>query len=65
MGIKKNREQFIVNEDGEKTAVVVPIDQYKELLEDIHDFVIVAERRNEETITLVELRERLRKDGLL
>lgn len=63
--MQKFKEQYIVNEKGKKTAAILPIEEYEELLEDLHDHAIVAERRNEPTITLEELKERLRNDGLL
>lgn len=63
--MQKFKEQYIVNEKGKKTAAILPIEEYEELLEDLHDISIVAERRDEPTITLEELKERLRKDGLL
>ena len=59
------REQFIVNKDGKKTAVVMPLADYQRLLEDLHDLSVVAERREEPTVTLEEVKRRLRSDGLL
>jgi len=41
------------------------LEQYKKLLEDLHDLAMVAERRDEQPITLEELEHRLKKDGLL
>jgi len=57
--------RYIVDEKGERTAVVMPIDHYEELLEDVHDLAVIAERREEPTISFEELKEKLRKDGLL
>jgi len=34
-------------------------------MEDLHDLAVVAERRDEESISLQELKRRLKKDGLL
>ncbi len=56
---------YLVNEKGQKMAVVIPIEEYEELLEDLHDLAVVAERRDEPTIPFEELKERLRNDGLL
>ena len=61
----KIREQFIVDRDGKKTSVVLPIEDYERLLEDLHDLSVVAERRNEATISFDELKDRLRADGLI
>lgn len=63
--MQKFKGRFIVNEKGQKTAAILPIEEYEELLEDMHDLAVVAERRNEPTITFDELKERLRKEGLL
>ena len=57
--------QYIIDNRGWKKAVVLPIDEYEELLEDIHDLAIIAEREDEETIGLEELKKRLKEDGLL
>lgn len=59
------REQYIVDNHGKRTAVLLPIEQYERLLEDLHDLAVVAERREEEPISLEEMRQRLRQDGLL
>jgi hypothetical protein len=63
--MQKFKGQFIINEKGQKTAAILPIEDYEELLEDLHDLAVVAERRDEPMITFDELKERLRKDGLL
>ena len=41
------RRRFIVNERGEKTAVVLPIAEYESPLEDLDDLATIAERREE------------------
>ncbi len=63
--MKKFQEQYIVDEKGRKTAVILPVEEYEELLEDLHDLAIIAERRNEPTIPFEELKKRLKEDGLL
>ena len=63
--MKRFQEQYIVDEKGQKTAVILPIDEYEELLEDLHDLAVIAERRDEPAITFEELKEKLKKDGLL
>jgi hypothetical protein len=59
------KEKYIVDEKGKKTAAILPIKKYEELIEDIHDLAVVAERRDEPTTTFTELKERLKKNGLL
>jgi len=63
--MKKFQEQYIVDKKGQKKAVILPIEEYEELLEDLHDLVIIAERRDEPTVNFDELKRRLKKDGLL
>jgi PHD/YefM family antitoxin component YafN of YafNO toxin-antitoxin module len=57
LDIKKleSEVQYITNQDGEKTAVIVPIEEFEELLEDVEDLAAVAERRDEPTISHDEL----------
>jgi len=56
---------YITNESGEKTAVILPINQFEELLEDIEDLAIVAERRDEPTTSHADLLAELKQDGII
>ena len=47
--------QYIVDANGDKSAVVLPIEQYCQLLEDLDDLAVLVERRNEPTISQEEL----------
>jgi PHD/YefM family antitoxin component YafN of YafNO toxin-antitoxin module len=59
------QEQYVVDSKGRKTGVLLSLKQYERLLEDLHDLAMVAERRDEEPISLDELKKRLKKDGLI
>jgi hypothetical protein len=59
------KEQYIVDEKGRRTAVVLSLHDYERLLEDLRDLRIVAERREEPVISLDEVKARLKADGLL
>ncbi len=59
------QEQFVVDPNGKKTAVILSLKRYRELMEDLHDLAVVAERRDERPIDLAEMKRRLEKDGLL
>ncbi len=61
----KFHEKYIVDGKGQKTAVILPVEEYEELLEDLHDLAIIAERRDEPTVSFEELKKRLHEDGLL
>ena len=43
--------QFITDTDGKKTAVILPIEKYTELIEDLQDLAVIAERRDEPTFS--------------
>ncbi|HJZ69315.1 MAG TPA: type II toxin-antitoxin system Phd/YefM family antitoxin [Blastocatellia bacterium] len=58
-------EEFVVDSRGNKKSVILSLKRYQELMEDLHDLAVVAERRDEEPIGLEEMRRRLKKDGLL
>ncbi|MFQ5868756.1 MAG: hypothetical protein ACE5JC_02515 [Candidatus Zixiibacteriota bacterium] len=62
--MSRSQEKFIIDENGRKTAVVVPVKRYACLLEDLHDLSIIAERRDEPAIGLKELKKKLGSDGL-
>ncbi len=53
-------EKFIVDNKGKKSAVILPIEQYNNLMEDIHDLTKIAERKSDDTISLKELRKKLK-----
>jgi hypothetical protein len=56
--------QYLTNEKGKKTAVVMPIEDYEKLREDMDDLAVIAERRDEETVSHEELKRSLKRNGL-
>ncbi len=52
-------EKYVVDENGNKVAVILPLTEYQHLKEDLHDLAMVAERRDEGTISLAELKKRV------
>lgn len=63
--MKTEREQYVVDNNGSRTAVILPVEKYEHLLEDLHDLAIVAERREEKPIDTEEMKRRLTEDGIL
>ncbi len=61
----RTQQQFIIDAKGKKTGVVLSLKQYEKLREDLHDLAVVAERRDEEAISLEELKRRLKRDGIV
>lgn len=53
--------RFIVNERGRKTGVLLSLKEYRALLEDLQDLVIIAERKGEPTQPFEVVREELER----
>ena len=47
------------------TAVIVPIEEYEELLEDLHDLAVIARRKDDPTFPLAEVKLRLKRDAAI
>jgi len=66
------KEQYIIAREGNKTAIILSIRQgrgsanaqYEQMLEDLHDLAIVAERRSEQPVSLAKMQEWLKEDGI-
>ncbi len=58
------QEQYVVDTDGKKTAVILSLKRYQELMEDLHDLAMVAERRNERAVSLETMKRRRLSDHL-
>ena len=56
---------FVTDDTGKRTAVLLPIESYEALLEDLHDLASIADRRGEFTVSHKEFLVELRVDGLL
>jgi PHD/YefM family antitoxin component YafN of YafNO toxin-antitoxin module len=59
------KPQYITDADGKKKSVVLPIEEYEELMEDIEDLAILAERREEPVISHEDLVADLKRNGYL
>ena len=49
--------QYITNDAGKRSAVVISIEQFNQLIEDISDLAVIAERREEPAISHSQLRQ--------
>ena len=57
----KTREPDYVVKNGKRTAVILPIEEYQELLEDLADLACIARRKDEPTIPFDEVVRRFKK----
>ncbi len=71
------KEQYIIDylsarlrqREGNKTAIILSIrqrrgsanEQYEQMLEDLHDLAIVAERRSEQPVSLAKMQKCLQR----
>jgi PHD/YefM family antitoxin component YafN of YafNO toxin-antitoxin module len=57
--------EYITDPNGKKKAVILPIEEYEELLEDLEDLAVLAERREEPTMSHADLVADLKRNGYL
>ena len=53
---------FVTDQNGKRKAVILSLEDYQELLEDLDDLAVVAERQSEETISQAEFKLELERD---
>lgn len=63
--VRELQAQYITDETGKKTAIILPIEEFEELLEDIEDIAVLLERRDEPTIPFDEIIAKLKQNGIL
>ena len=61
---KENLARYVVDDNGKRTDVILPVETYERLLEDLHDLTVVAKRRDEETVSADDVLRRLKDDGV-
>lgn len=59
------QEQFITDKAGQKVSVILPIQEYEALLEDVKDLAGVAESKNESSVSLDSVIKKLKDNDLL
>ncbi len=55
--------QYITDVDGHKTAVIVPIEDYEEMLADLHFGEVARESKDEPKRDFAEVLEEMRESG--
>lgn len=63
--LKEPATTYIVDKKGKKTAVILPLEKYEELLEDLEDLAVIASRKTEPTYDWDDLKKKLKRDGIL
>ncbi len=57
--------EYITDIKGRKTKVVMPIESFDEIVEDLNDLSVVADRKNDKSLSLDDVYKDLKKNGLL
>jgi len=58
-------EQYVVDAKGKKKGVILSIERYEQMTENLHDLAVVAERREEDCVRLDKMKQRLSQNGEL
>jgi len=59
------KPEYITDTDGKRKGVILSIEEYEELMEDVADLAVLAERREEPTISHEDLVADLKRNGYL
>jgi len=65
MNTKTKGIQFVIDEKGEKTAVLIDLKKHREIWEDFYDSLIAHSRHDEPRESLESVKQKLRHQGKL
>jgi len=63
--VPKLNPEYVIDVNGNKKAVILSIEEYEELIEDLQDLAVVAERREEPVVRHQDVVGELRQNGCL
>lgn len=53
------QRRYVIDQTGEREAVILSMAEYDRLMEDLRDLALIAERRDDETVSLEDLKAEL------
>ncbi|MEM7699014.1 MAG: hypothetical protein AAF236_11475 [Verrucomicrobiota bacterium] len=56
---------FVTDAEGQRISVLMPVERYESLMEDLSDLAAIADRRNESTVSHPDFVVELKTDGFL
>jgi hypothetical protein len=65
INIEQLHPQFIIGEKGQRKSVVLPISGFQELIHDLEDLAVIAERKEEPTTNHADFIKELKNSGAL
>jgi hypothetical protein len=60
---RKYIKEYITDSHGKKTGVVLELEKYYELMEDLQDLALIAERKEDNFMPYLELEKKWKKNG--
>jgi len=57
--------KYVTDNEGKRTEVILSLESYENLLEDLSDLAAIADRKNDETIGHEDFINELKSDGIL
>lgn len=57
--------QYITNDKNEWVSIIIPINEFEQMIEDFEDLQIVAQRKNEELLSHQDILKELKQDGII
>jgi PHD/YefM family antitoxin component YafN of YafNO toxin-antitoxin module len=63
VSVMSRNVQYVTDANGERTAVILPLEEYEELLEDLHVSRVAYETKDEPSRPLSEVVEEMRNAG--
>ena len=63
--VKEPEATYVVDRNGKKKAVIIDLNDYERLMEDLADLSALAARKNEKPVPWEQVKKRLKRDGLL
>ena len=53
------QRRYVIDQAGEREAVILSMAEYDRLMEDLRDLALIAERRDDETVSFEDLKAEL------
>ncbi len=57
----RNKIKFLVDEDGKRESVLLPLNEYQDLMDDHADLAEIAERKDQPSASLDSVKKRLER----
>jgi len=57
--------QYITDDNGKKVSVIISMQEFENIVEDIEDLAVIADRKDEEKTSHADFLEELKADAIL